>query len=634
MVQSFLTMRFPTLGTRAIYALAVLFSAHYARATEGDALTIDANIRARHVPYGSILDPMFAEIGSEQIATYTRCGDSALWTGNYLAAEAFRYGATHSSDARKNLISAFAALKGLVAVTGNNLLARCMVPLDSPYADSISVQEAANGIHSNSSAGWIWVGNTSRDEYTGALFGLTVAYDMIDDANTKSDISALTTLIIDYVRSHNWSVVMPDGSSSTSFLPRPDQIETLLAIGRHVNPDHFSGFAYEAERQLFASSVPVPIAVDTTSDDSYFKFNLDYLNLYNLVRIEASAEKSIYQAAYDTLRSHTVAHQNAFFNAIDLALNGPDHLRDTETLLLLNSWLLRPKRDFTVDLTHTVSVCGSQACNPVPVQLRPNTDFLWQRSPFQLSQGGFARIETAGIDYILPYWMARYYGLRETAVIQSSAAPSGAIAPGSLATIYGANLAATTETATSLPLPNFLGGTRVTVQDSAGTQSTPSLLYASPSQINLLIPDGIAEGIAIFSIDNGSGTPLRVIGAVGRTAPAIFTANGTGSGLPAANAFRGSNLLDLALPIDLSTDTTVYVTLYGTGIRNRTSRDDVSVFVNGTAVPVLYAGPQPTFAGLDQINIQLPSTLRGSGLSSLQVIVDNHESNISSLNIQ
>jgi hypothetical protein len=41
---------------------------------------------------------------------------------------------------------------------------------------------------------------------------------------------------------------------------------------------------------------------------------------------------------------------------------------------------------------------------------RPTTDFLWQRNPFLLVGGGAGTIENAGIDYILPYWMARYYG--------------------------------------------------------------------------------------------------------------------------------------------------------------------------------------------------------------------------------
>ncbi len=58
-----------------------------------------------------------------------------------------------------------------------------------------------------------------------------------------------------------------------------------------------------------------------------------------------------------------------------------------------------------------VSVCGKAACNPVPVVERPPAEFLWQDSPFQLSGGGLGTIANSGIDYILPYWMARYYGV-------------------------------------------------------------------------------------------------------------------------------------------------------------------------------------------------------------------------------
>ncbi len=45
-------------------------------------------------PYGTVLDPIFAGPASNQIVGYTRCGDSAIWTGHYLAAEAFRYQVT------------------------------------------------------------------------------------------------------------------------------------------------------------------------------------------------------------------------------------------------------------------------------------------------------------------------------------------------------------------------------------------------------------------------------------------------------------------------------------------------------------------------------------------------------------
>jgi uncharacterized protein (TIGR03437 family) len=633
--------------------LALLLAASQcAPAAEGDALAILANIQARHLPYGAILDPIFTLTDSDQISTYTRCGDSALWTGHYLAAEAFRYKVTQAPDALTNLTAAIASLKGLADVTGTNLLARCMVPAGSPYAASISSQEADNGIYTNNSPpGWIWVGNTSRDEYSGAMFGLAVAYDMVSDSGVRSSISDLVTRLVDFLNGNDWSVMMPNGTTSTSFLVRPDQIETFLAIGRHVNSSHFSSLSYEAQRDLFSVTVPVPILVDTASDDSYFKFNLDYINLYNLIRLETSSAKSIYQTAYSQLRGYTGADQNAFFNIIDLALNGPSTARDSQTLALLDGWLLRLRRDFNVDLTGTVPVCGSQACTPAPVWLRPNTDFLWQRSPYVLSvSGGAGIIETAAIDYILPYWMARYYGLQESTVVGSSAAPVSVVAPGSLGTIYGTNMAQTTQQAASLPLPTTLGGVSIVVKDAAGNPGTASLLYVSPSQINFLIPQGLATGVASFTISNGAGASVTAMGAVGQVVPTLFSMAGTGTGPVAATAlsigggspatsspvslFNCNSLPCQALPIDLSGSNPVYLTLYGTGIRNRSSLDNVLVTINGIGLPALYAGPQPNFAGLDQINVQLTPALRGSGVSNIVVKVDQHQANIVTVAIQ
>ena len=48
----------------------------------------------------------------------------------------------------------------------------------------------------------IRIGNTSRDEYTGAFFGLGVAYDMIDDAPTQARIAALITRLLDNLTAH------------------------------------------------------------------------------------------------------------------------------------------------------------------------------------------------------------------------------------------------------------------------------------------------------------------------------------------------------------------------------------------------------------------------------------------------
>src|SRR5580693_3189616 len=232
-----------------------------ADATEANALAISANIQAIHVPYGTVLDPIFAGPASNQIVGYTRCGDSAIFTGHYLAAEAFRYQVTESPVALANVKQAIAGIKSLLDVTGTNLLARCLVPLNSPYAAGIQSEESANGIYTNSSAGYFWVGYTSRDQYMGVIFGLGVAYDMVSDAGVQTSISQIATRLIQFLEGHAWTIVMPDGSISTTFIPRPDEILTLLQVGRHVNPSAFST-DYDIQRILLGVGVLAPIGVD------------------------------------------------------------------------------------------------------------------------------------------------------------------------------------------------------------------------------------------------------------------------------------------------------------------------------------------------------------------------------------
>src|SRR5215471_16454371 len=126
-----------------------------AAASEADALAIDQNIQARHFPHSTLLDPIFDSPKTTNIVGYTRCGDSAIWTGHYLAAEAFRYKVTGSADALANARRAYLGIQYMVDVTGNNVLARCLVPENSPWAVGIMAEEAANGIY-HSPSGDFW----------------------------------------------------------------------------------------------------------------------------------------------------------------------------------------------------------------------------------------------------------------------------------------------------------------------------------------------------------------------------------------------------------------------------------------------------------------------------------------------
>jgi uncharacterized protein (TIGR03437 family) len=51
-------------------------------------------------------------------------------------------------------------------------------------------------------------------------------------------------------------------------------------------------------------------------------------------------------------------------------------------------------------------------------------------------------------------------------------------------------------------------------------------------------------------------------------------------------------------------------------------------------MPALYAGAQPEFAGLDQVNVSLPLTLLGIGETDLFLTVDGQTSNRVRINIR
>jgi uncharacterized protein (TIGR03437 family) len=597
-------------------------------ASEADALAISAKIQARFLPFGTILEPIYTSPNSTDISFYTDCGDSAVWTGAYLAAEAFRYNVTQSADALNNVRGALVGLKALADVTGDNRLARCMAMANSPYAASISSQEAANTIHQNPP--WIWVDNTSRDEVVGAFFGLGVAFDLVNDADVKSAISDLATRLVGFVAQHQWS---PNGDISNTFMLRPEELQMLLVVARHVNPSN------KISGPLLTLPIDIAVDVDVSGNSSYFKFDLDFMTFHNLVRL---GNDSSYLKAYQIVRNHTASHQNAFFDIVDRALQGPNTDRDAEAGMLLDQWLLRPARDLFVDVTNMVPVCGSEACSPVPVPLRPPTDFLWQRDPFQLSGGGIGTIESPGIDYILPYWMGRYYGVISPGGVQSSAAPGIGVAPGSFGTMYGSNLASSTTSASALPLPTTLGGVTLSVTDATGAQFPAGLSFVSPSQINFVIPSAANPGTAMFTAGNGSSSQTTTA-LIQNVAPALFSMNGTGSGVAAATAievptaqpqqqipitvFQCSASTCAPVPINLGVSGTIYLTLYGTGIRNLSALANVQVTINGVAVPVQYAGAQPTYPGLDQVNVSLPAALAGKGNANIVLIVDGQISN-------
>ena len=256
-------------------------------------------------------------------------------------------------------------------------------------------------------------------------------------------------------------------------------------------------------------------------------------------------------------------------------------------------------------------------------------------------------VQTAGNAVILPRAVWPSVAL---ANVSAAGYGLGPLAAGSIVTAFGENLA-TQKAQASGALPISLAGDSISVTDSAGTVRSAQLYYVSPVQVNYVIPANAARGVATVSIAaNGRVVETGQID-IEAAAPALFTVNS--DNLAAANVVRVSQNGDqtfesiyqtdsngriMALPIDFGSDTdTVYLVLYGTGIRNSGRVGMASVRIGGTlTVPVTYAGPQGTYEGLDQINLQLPRILATSDarMWALQITVNDQPSNLVTISIQ
>lgn len=82
-------------------------------------------------------------------------------------------------------------------------------------------------------------------------------------------------------------------------------------------------------------------------------------------------------------------------------------------------------------------------------------------------------------------------------------------------------------------------------------------------------------------------------------------------------------------PIDLGPATDqLAIVLFVTGLRGRSSLENVRVKIDGVDATVDYAGPQSEVAGLDQLNVRPPRSLAGRGAVPLEITVDGQTSNV------
>jgi hypothetical protein len=153
--------------------------------------------------------------------------------------------------------------------------------------------------------------------------------------------------------------------------------------------------------------------------ESYHGLNIVFMPAFNWARLELDPERRR-QIQWSVLHRRmwpaVADHKNSFFAYI-YASQAPDEV-DTDTIVATHTEQLSgfppaPNEAVAVDLRGVYPEdpsCPGLSSVAVDVSQRVPATFLWERNPWKLQDPGVPHRLYGGVDYLLAYWMARYFG--------------------------------------------------------------------------------------------------------------------------------------------------------------------------------------------------------------------------------
>lgn len=209
--------------------------------------------------------------------------------------------------------------------------------------------------------------------------------------------------------------------------------------------------------------------------------------------------------------------------------------------------------------------------------------------------------------------------------------PNYGIAQGSIFEIWGTNLSSQTTPLLNPPLQSKLNGVSISVTVN-GTTTNPLFYFQSPTQMDAILPSATPVGTGTITVTTSAGTsaafPIQVVA----SAFGLLTANsgsGPAVGFDADNGYAFLGPSAAANPKDI-------LELWGTGLgpvpndaTDVAVSVPVAVYIGGVSATVDYAG-RSGYAGLDQINVEVPSGVSGCYVS-VAVVTGSYVSNFGTL---
>ncbi len=279
-----------------------------------------------------------------------------------------------------------------------------------------------------------------------------------------------------------------------------------------------------------------------------------------------------------------------------------------------------PAYNITAARVYTIASDGTGSIGPAKIALGSGNTIVSSNVAQQLDPTGYE----ISFGVAIPNVSGSGVFINPQGVVNAASnAPAGdAISPGEFIAIYGSGLAPSTTVSTP-PYPASLAGVSVMI----GGLPAPVYLVSS-GQINCLVPYGVdvTKSSVNITLTNNGVTSNTVTVPLAKTSPGIFSNDTSGTGEGAILHAADNSLVSPSNPAKKGEILVIYLT--GLGAVQKTVPDgaapnppaadaattQVVVYVNGVpAATPGYAGLNPVYPGLYQINFTVPTSITVSG---------------------
>ncbi|MGE4179968.1 MAG: hypothetical protein AB7J34_09105 [Limisphaerales bacterium] len=355
------------------------------------------------------------------------------YTGNYLAAQAYRFAVTGEAEARREATNTFHSLRWLERMTGIRGL-----PARSVWAKGETGHQAGHGSggyaaewHDTEDGRFEWKGDTSSDELCSHFYAIGLFIDLAATQEEAALARAHLVRVADHLIDNDWKLIDRDGKPTRWGRWDPEYFTTdegkydrglqaveLLSFIKTVEVLTGEARFTRAYRRLVELGYPdfTLRARNTFPPDSVLHF-LDELGFWcwwNLLRHEQDAElRALYRRGYERSYEVVRVERNPWFNFMYGALTGNDaeaeasveHLRGWPLDLRVWSYRNSDRTDLRTPPGYVALKGGSRTFPP-----RETEPLRWDHWLMQADGGAGGNDVVEPGAWLLAYWMGRYHG--------------------------------------------------------------------------------------------------------------------------------------------------------------------------------------------------------------------------------